>query len=83
MEEALSPQESQTIDLISNDSQREIELTLTVGHVKLITALIEQNIQPKGYEMIKLVYELFERLQIPDLPSEDTPAVTNQEEAFE
>jgi hypothetical protein len=85
MEEVSLPQPSQTIDLMSEDSLREVQLTLTVGQIKLIHALIEQNIQPKGYEMIKLVYELFGRLKIPELFSdqkkpEPTPTT---EEAFE
>jgi len=85
MEEVSSPQPSQTIDLMSEDSLREVQLTLSVGQIKLIHALIEQNIQPKGYEMIKLVYELFERLKIPELFSDQKkpePAPTT-EEAFE
>lgn len=72
MEEEVSPQPSKTIDLNTEDSLREINLTLTVGQINLITALIEQNIQPKGYEMIKLVYELFQRLQIPEVFADST-----------
>jgi len=72
MEEEVSPQPSKTIDLNTEDSLREINLTLTVGQIELITALIEQNIQPKGYEMIKLVYELFQRLQIPEVFADST-----------
>jgi len=72
MEEEVSPQPSKTIDLNAEDSLREINLTLTVGQIELITVLIEQNIQPKGYEMIKLVYELFQRLQIPEVFADST-----------
>ena len=88
MEEASLPQTTHTIDLNSDENQREVKLTLTVGQVKLLHALVEKNIQPKGYEMVKLVYELFERLQVPDVfaddkkpePTQTTPAT---EEAFE
>lgn len=72
MEEEVSPQPSKTIDLNEEHSLREVNLTLTVGQIELITVLIEQNIQPKGYEMIKLVYELFQRLQIPEVFADST-----------
>lgn len=83
MEEVVSPQASQTIELNSEENQREVNLSLTVGQIKVITALIEQNIQPKGYEMIKIVYELFERLKIPELFPEDEGKDKAKEEAFE
>jgi hypothetical protein len=72
MEEEVSPQPIKTIDLDEEYSLREVNLTLTVGQIELITALIEQNVQPRGYEMVKLVYELFERLQIPEIFADST-----------
>lgn len=66
-----------TIDLHAPENQVEHQVTLTYGQIKLIEMLIEANLQPKGYEMIKLVYQLFERLQV-DKGDED-----DEKEAFE
>jgi len=60
-----------TIDLQAPENQAEHQVTLTLGQIKLIEMLIEANLQPKGYEMIKLVYELFERLQVETTESEE------------
>jgi len=73
MDESITPQQT-TIDLNAPENLVEYKLTLTVGQIKLLRLLIEKNLQPKGYEMIKLTMDLFERLQVPEVsPELDVP----------
>ena len=61
MDEEESP--SLTIDLNDESMQKEVELKLTVGQVKLVNQFLSQHIQPKGFQMIEFAYDLFKRLE--------------------
>ena len=63
-----------TVNLTDAASQKEIELTLTVGQVQLIYNFLAQNIQPKGVDMIEFTHDLFNRLKLAlDEVSQDEP----------
>lgn len=51
------------INITDAEAKREVDLTLTVGQVQLIHSFLAQNIQLKGYDMVKFSYDLFERLE--------------------
>lgn len=70
MDESTTPQAA-TIDLNAPENKIEYKISLTVGQIKLLRMLVDRNLQPKGYEMLKLTLDLYERLQIPEVTAEE------------
>jgi hypothetical protein len=70
MDESTTPQAT-TIDLNAPENLIEYKLSLTVGQIKLLRMLVDRNLQPKGYEMLKLTLDLYERLQVPEVTAEE------------
>lgn len=61
-------------NLLALENQSEHTVTLTLGQIKVIQDLLEQHLEAKGYHMISLVHDLFNRLH---------STTDGQKEAFE
>ena len=47
----------------TSEAKKYVTLTFSVAQVKLLREILEETAAPRGYENIKLVYELFQALQ--------------------
>ena len=47
----------------TSEAEQTVTLTFSVAQVKLLREILEETAAPRGYENIKLVYELFQALQ--------------------
>ena len=58
----MDEREPLTIDLNNESNLIEVDVKLTKGQLIVISKFMSENIQPKGFEMIKFSYDLFKRL---------------------
>ncbi len=82
----MEPEEAGTglnVDLTSESSKEEVNITLTRAQLHLIYEYLAQNIQPRGYEMIAFAYDLFNRLNAAlEASSDDSDVPIIEEIAF-
>ena len=49
------------VNILDPEMKEEIEITLTKGQALFIFKVLEQNIQPRGLEMVEFAYDLMKR----------------------
>lgn len=54
---------NQTIDLLSDEMNEEVELTLTKGQALFIYKMLESNIQPRGFQMVQFAFDMMNRFE--------------------
>lgn len=49
------------VNILDPEMKEEIDITLTKGQALFIFKILEQNIQPRGLEMVEFAYDLMKR----------------------
>jgi len=60
-DEQIEEQQQPIVNILDPEMKEEIDITLTKGQALFIFKILEQNIQPRGLEMVEFAYDLMKR----------------------
>ena len=63
------------VNILDPKMKEEVDITLTKGQALFIFKILEQNIQPRGLEMVEFAYDLMKRFDsVRDFDKEEVEA---------
>ena len=66
------------INILDPKMKEEVDITLTKGQALFIFKILEQNIQPRGLEMVEFAYDLMKRFDsVRDFDNKEVEADTS------
>lgn len=77
-DEQIEEQQQPIVNILDPEMKEEIDITLTKGQALFIFKILEQNIQPRGLEMVEFAYDLMKRFDsVRDFDNKEVEADTS------